>query len=492
MAFGIYFMFEGETTSTLIGTTEDGSLADVKLTRSTTACSSLEFTLYPDHARWTAFTQTGTNRKMRIMGTFKSSDLSYDSKYYDFVGTVVNVVAGMTSDGLPYRTITCESLDAGLNEMYIHTDLSWDDTAGWYTTHVVNSDGSVNVTVKELLAAIDTWSEKEYSWNVPKVNFSFTDEIGALTIAVEPQHRACVADLISGILETHNLQIQCGVLRVGNYADEWGDTYELNGTITKKKLDRYRGSLYVGEELLECELEVDMSDIVTVLRPYGDTYEVSYTSNSGAEYVQNIPIEAGYFINAGHLTKNTDKYGYIPAVYQITGVVDTTDESYFTNGVFDPAKLTAPDKQQYQSLAAAYLEKHCEPAVEISIDSYDVAVIGKAPNHPNKTPLPYEWWTVSNNYCWNNPNEYLVEVIERTWDFNNPERLTLKLGNTKKTATSTNANTRRTATSAQATATSASSNAQSAYRKASKTETWVFLTRNDSGLVTTSKSVVVA
>lgn len=486
MAFTISFMYEGSLPVT-IGTTEDGDIADVELTQSTTSCASLKFTLYQNHSRWSVFTQTGSNRKLRIMGTFDSTDPSYNSKYYDFVGTVVDVVAGMTSDGLPYRTVTCESLDAGLNEIHIHTDMSGDNTKGWYTNKTVNSDGSVNVTVKELLSAIDSGSEEPCSWNVPRVNFSFATSIGSLSIAVEPQHRACAADLVSDILDTHNLQIQWGVLRTAGWTGSWSTSYELNGTITKKT-GTSTGTIQVGKNMLECELEVDMSDVITVLRPYGDTYEVGYTSNSGAKFVQNIPIDARYILSEGHLKENDDKYGVIPAVYQITGVVDTTDKSYFTNGVFDPSKITSTDKANYTAQAQAYLDEHCEPAVEISIDGYDLSLI----DNSYKSPVPYAWWTVKNSYCWSNPDSYLVEVIERTWDFNNPERMTLKLGNAKKTATNTNAKTRRTATSAQATATSASSNAQSAYRKASKTETWLFATRTNGELSTTWKTVVVA
>ena len=513
MAFTISFMFDGSFPVT-IGNTEDGTLADVELTQSATSSASLKFTLYSDNTRgmWDVFNLNNSTRTMRVMGTFDESDPSYNTTYYDFVGTVIDVVQGMDSDGLPYRTVTCESLDAGLNELYIHTDITGDTSSAWYTGGNVNSDGSVTISVFDLQVAIDAGGAESWSWNVPQVHFRNYADTENLRITVEPEHRACVADLISDILDTHNLEIQYGVLRESGWS---GSYVEIEGAVQNKKAIATRGTIEVGVNMLECELEVDMSDIITVLRPYGDTYERSYTSNSGAEYVQNVPIATGYFISEGHLTKNTDTYGVIPAVYQITGVVDTTDENYFTDGVFDPTKLTDTDKASYTDQAQAYLDEHCEPAVEISVDGYDLSLLEDWRN----SPLPYQWWNISNPYCWSNPDSYLVEVIERTWDFNNPERMTLKLGNAKKTATNTNAKTRRTATSAQATATSASSNAQSAYRQSStaystansaytgaeraydkadtalntvnnlNSETWTFLMKDDGTTVT--KNVVV-
>lgn len=345
-----------------------------KISREVNKFDSLTFTIYPDSPGWGECEPFATTIVVRDV--MRGRDV--------FDGRVIQRNPGMTSDGTPYREITCESVMG-----YLCDSLQmWEEEAHYGD---VNGTSGLVTYLTKLLTRHNQAVEEHKRIYPGTITLQTFETSGGVTKGVD---RASTWDNISNKLigsfggEMRVRRSETGVLYL-DYAERLGVT-----RATRIELAR---------NMADASSEVDPSGVITRLYPFGAKLTTTDEDGNEVETEERVTIET---VNDGKPYVDD-----LDGVEQL-GIIEGYQE---WDDVTQPANLLQK--------AQGWLAQNNLVPVSHTFTAYDLSLLGIDPD-------PFE---ILDWYPCRNPLTGLdetLEIVSQTIDLNEPEKSTIDMGET--------------------------------------------------------------
>lgn len=345
-----------------------------KISRSVNEFDGLSFTVYPDNPGWDACGPFATTIVVR--------DIKRGRDVFD--GRVIQVNPGMTSDGTPYREVTCESVMG-----YLCDSLQmWEEEAHYGD---VNGTSGLVTYLTKLLTRHNQAVEEHKRIYPGTITLQTYETSGGVTKGVD---RASTWDNVKGKV----LDVFGGEMRVRRSATGtlYLDYAERLGVTRATRIELARN-------MSDASSEVDPSGVITRLYPFGAKLTTTDEDGNEVETEERLTIES---VNGGKAYIDD-----LDGVEQL-GIIEGYQE---WDDVTQPANLLQK--------AQGWLAQNNLVPVSHSFTAYDLSLLGIDPD-----PFEiYDWYPCLNPLI---GLDETLEIVSQTIDISEPEKSSFDMGET--------------------------------------------------------------
>jgi hypothetical protein len=388
-----------------------------------------------------------------------------DGSTVKFYGRVCGVEPQMNDDGLPYKSVTCESCKAFMLDTAVELDSNAyyrDDSTGTGGNAVypidadentLYEDGSFGVTAGELVRVAqcnhNNTINDDYKYLVIEMSGTWQNTVLYVNQCYDTptwEYILSVVQSAGGEIKAEYIEdsttygLPCVKLTIADYL-----TQNTIGSIVPT------GDIELADNMISCVQNIAPNDLITLLTIRADSYTLLSTTQGGVEYNKQARItmqdlasalQTNYttwlndvltefnarswkpgvmhnFINV-YATDEVigefnalDEYGGIRGTLAINGVFDTSgwndDGPYQNIRGWLADNVTEDQFKRLLQLALRYFDSHDKITPSITVSAADVALI----DNVNYESLElYTWWTVTNSLL--NLND-VFEIVEIAW-----------------------------------------------------------------------------